>query len=48
MNIGWTRDVVSTIGERCVKVITGCLWYVDSCHKQFQDRSIPFLKISGI
>ena len=45
MNIGWTRDIVSTIGEHCVKVLAGSLWYIDSCHKRFHERSIEFPEV---
>ena len=40
MNVGWSPDLVTTVGERCVKVLTSALWYIDPCHKQFHDRSI--------
>ena len=37
MNIGWSPDLVTTVSERCVKVFTFALWYIDPCHKQFHD-----------
>ena len=37
MNIGWTGDMVSTVGERCVKALASSLWYIDP---QFHERSI--------
>ena len=40
MNVGWSPHLVTTVGERCVKVLTSALWYIDPCHKQFHDRSI--------
>ena len=40
MNVGWSPDLVTTVGERCAKVLTSALWYIDPCHKQFHDRSI--------
>ena len=40
MNIGWTPDLVSSVGEKCVKVIVSALWYIDTCRKQFVERSI--------
>ena len=40
MNIGWTPDIVSSVGEKCVKVIVSALWYIDPCRKQFIERSI--------
>lgn len=44
LNIGWTRDI-SIVGERCVKIIAQSLWYVDACHKQFEERSINFPEV---
>ena len=40
MNIGWTPDIVSSVGEKCVKVIVSALWYIDPCRKQFIERGI--------
>ena len=40
MNIGWTPDLVNSVGEKCVKVIVSALWYTDPCRKQFIKRSI--------
>ena len=31
MNIGWTPDLVGSVGENCVKVIVSALWYIDPC-----------------
>jgi len=39
MNIGWSCDMIS-VSERCVKILAHSLWYIDSCHKQFHERSI--------
>lgn len=46
MNVGWSPDLVTTVGERCVKVLTSALWYIDPCHKQFHDRSISLPPLS--
>lgn len=40
MNIGWTPDVVGSVGENCIKVLVSSLWYIDPCRKQFVERSI--------
>ena len=40
MNIGWTPDLVCSVGEKCVEVLVSSLWYLDPCRKQFIDRSI--------
>ena len=40
MNIGWTPDLVSSVGEKCIKVLVGSLWYIDPCRRQFVERSI--------
>ena len=40
MNIGWTPDLVGSVGENCVKVIVSALWYIDPCRKQFVERCI--------
>ena len=40
MNIGWTPDIVGSVGENCVKVLVSSLWYIDPCRKQFVERSI--------
>jgi len=42
---GWTRDCVDTSGERCIRVITQALWYIDTHHQQFADRSIKLPEI---
>ncbi len=31
MNVGWTRDIVGTAGEKCIKVLSASLWYIDPC-----------------
>ena len=31
MNIGWTPDLVSSVGEKCIKVAVSALWYIDLC-----------------
>ena len=36
--VGWSPSVVSTSGEQLVKILTAALWYLDSHHKQFEDR----------
>ena len=40
MNIGWTPDLVGSVGEKYVKVIVSALWYIDPCRKQFVECSI--------
>ena len=40
MKVGWTPDVVDTIGERFLKQLTSTLWYLDSHHQKFSSRSI--------
>ena len=40
MNIGWSPDLVESVGEKCIKVLVSSLWYIDACHKQFYERSI--------
>ena len=40
MNIGWTPDLVGSVGEKCIKVAVSALWYIDPCRKQFVERSI--------
>lgn len=40
MNIGWTPDIVGSVGENCIKVLVSSLWYIDPCRKQFVERSI--------
>ena len=37
INVGWSPALVTTVGERCVKVLTSALWHIDPCHKQFHD-----------
>ena len=45
MNIAWTPDLVSSVGENCIKVLVSSLWYIDPCHKQFVERSIHLLSV---
>ncbi len=40
--MGWTPDLVSTVGENCVKVLVSALWYIDLCRKQFVEHNIHF------
>ena len=40
MNIGWTPDILGSVGENCIKVPVSSLWYTDPCRKQFVERSI--------
>ena len=40
MNIGWTPDIVGSVGENCIKVLVSSLRYIDPCRKQFVERSI--------
>ena len=42
MNIGWTPDLVGSVGEKCIEVAVSALWYIDPCRKQFVERSIYF------
>ena len=42
MNIGWTPDLVGSVGEKCIKVAVSALWYIDPCQKQFVEYSIHF------
>ena len=44
MRVGWTPDVVDTIGERFLKQLTNILWYLDSHHQKFSSRSIHLPK----
>lgn len=34
MNIGWTPDVVGSVGENCIKVLVSSLWYIDRSMSQ--------------
>ena len=29
MNIGWSPDIVDTIGQHCINVTVAALWYLD-------------------
>lgn len=40
MSIGWSPDMVGTVGERCVKFLSASLWYIDPCRHQFHERGI--------
>ena len=40
MNVGWSLDVVDTVGQECIKVIVASLWYLDSHHDRFRDHSL--------
>ena len=40
MNIGWSPDVVDTVGQQCIKAIVASLWYLDPHHDRFRDRSL--------
>ena len=35
MNIGWSPDIVDTVGQQCIKVIVAALWYLDPHHDRF-------------
>ena len=38
--MGWSPDLVETVGKRCVKTIVGTLWYLDPHHECFSARSL--------
>lgn len=40
MHIGWTPDMVRTVGESCVKILSASIWYIDPCLHQFRERGI--------
>ena len=40
MHIGWMPDLVSSVGEKCAKVLVSSLWYIDPCRKLFVERCI--------
>ena len=48
---GFTRNAVEAVGNKVIKVLKGALWYIDTAHQQFKERSIsltiPFEEFQG-
>ena len=38
--VGFTCDSVGTVGTKVARVLKNALWYIDTAHQQFHDRSI--------
>ena len=44
LGVGWSRDIVDSIGKRFVTSLCDALWYRDAHHDKLADRGIYFPK----
>ena len=38
-HVGWSRDMVSTLGAQFINTIGECMWYVDGHHTTLKERA---------
>ena len=44
INIGWSPQSVSSIGDSCVKQVTAAMWYLDPHHDTLRERGLKVPK----